>query len=159
MGKIYTLTVANAYFYAARDVLGMHTITRPVAIREIELTQHTLVGESQERKLGVALRYGVGIEPGVSTSVTPVPREAGDSGFPALCYTNPIDKALFIYGDELKGRWDWDVRGGLFLPFDGDDRPVLSPGSETLMTLHLETAPAVSFYLSCNLVLELIGGG
>lgn len=158
MGKIYTLTVANAYFYAARDVLGMHTITRPVAIREIELTQHTLVGESQERKLGVALRYGVGIEPSFYTSVTPVPREFGDPAFPGVCYTNPTDTANFINGDELKGRWDWDVRGGLFLPFDGDDCPVLSPASGMLMTLHLETAPAVAFYLSCNLVLEALGG-
>lgn len=158
MGKIYTLSIADAYFYAARDVLGMYSITRPVAIREIELTQHTLVGESQERKLGVALRYGVGIEPGFYTGVTPVPREAGDPGFPGLCYTNPTDTAVFINGDELKGRWDWDVRGGLFLPFDGDDRPVVSPASGMLMTLHLETAPATYFYLSCSLVLEVLGG-
>lgn len=158
MGKVYTVAIANAYFYEARDIIGLRNLTRPVAIREIELSQHSLSGEAAERKLAVSLRYGTAVEPSFSTAVTPIPREVGDPPFYGNAFTNPTaGNTNFFAGGDLKGWWDWNVRGGLFLPFDGDDCPILPPLSSDLMALRLETAPATNFYLSANLVLEVLG--
>lgn len=156
MGRIYTATFADVAVTAQQDLFELVAPSDAIVlIHQLEISQLSDVGDSQEEMLSIRLKSGSTTSGSGGSTVTPVPVSVGDPAFGGTCEANNTTKAS-LGTIVTHYAWAWNIRMDFNKLWVPELRPILSPSRR--LTVELATTPADSLTMSGVLTFEEVGG-